>query len=399
MSGDELKYVSEALDSNWVAPVGPNIENFERKVQQYLLSVSRNNPGKPINEVVALASGTSAIHLALIGCGVGKGDTVIVQSFTFCASANPITYLGAQPVFVDSEPDTWNIDPELLEQAIKGTIRDTGKKPKAIVVADIYGMPAKMDELTYIASKYGIPIIEDAAEALGSRYKDAACGTLTEYGVLSFNGNKIITTSGGGTLICHSAATKREMVHYATQAKENLPYYQHEHIGYNYRMSNISAGIGLGQMSVLREHIAHHKHVALLYESAFADIIGISFHKATDTLYDSNYWLSTIIIDPNLKIAGQEYAYDKDTSLYTDCRPNPNVEMLRRYLESMGIETRPLWKPLHIQPIFSKASHYTNGISEQLFRTGLCLPSGPLVRDEDVMYIMDCIRSCLKGQY
>ena len=280
--GIEQKYVKEAFDTNWVVPLGPNVNAFEEDLKRFV-------GGK--NEVVALSAGTAAVHLALLACGVGPGDEVLVQSFTFCASSHPITYLGATPVFVDSEVDTWNMDPDLLEEAIKDRIAKTGKKPKAIVPVYLYGMPAKIDRIIAVADKYDIPVIEDAAEGLGSRYNGRVCGTFGHYGVLSFNGNKMITTSGGGALICPNEETKRKIMFYATQARESYPYYQHEEIGYNYRMSNVCAGIGRGQMTVLDEHIAHHKHIQSLYRTMLKDVDGITLHENPDGRYDSNFWL------------------------------------------------------------------------------------------------------------
>ena len=360
--GYEQKYVKEAFDTNWVVPLGPNVTAFEELLKNFL----GNN-----HEVVALSAGTAAIHLGLILLGVQPGDEVICQSFTFCASANPITYLGATPVFVDSESDTWNISPVLLEKAIVDRIAKTGKKPKAIIPVHLYGMPAKMDEIITVADKYQIPILEDAAEALGSRYKGVYCGTLGEVAALSFNGNKMITTSGGGALICSSEERKKEAMFYATQARENFPYYQHEKIGYNYRMSNVCAGIGRGQMEVLEEHIAHHKHIHQLYQKAFDSFEGISLQVNPNDDFDSNFWLSTILIDEN--------------------KTGANYETLRVELDKKNIETRPLWKPLHLQPIFSSAPAYVDGTSERLFHQGLCLPSGPCVSDEDVNFIVDSI--------
>ncbi|MBO5828067.1 MAG: DegT/DnrJ/EryC1/StrS family aminotransferase [Paludibacteraceae bacterium] len=360
--GYEQKYIKEAFDTNWVVPLGPNVTAFEELLKSYLGGEK---------EVVALSAGTAAIHLGLILLGVQPGDEVICQSFTFCASANPITYLGATPVFVDSESDTWNISPVLLEKAIVDRIAKTGKKPKAIIPVHLYGMPAKMDEIIAVADKYQIPILEDAAEALGSCYKGAYCGTLGKVAALSFNGNKMITTSGGGALICSSEERKKEAMFYATQARENFPYYQHEKIGYNYRMSNVCAGIGRGQMEVLEEHIAHHKHIHQLYQKAFDSFEGISLQVNPNDDFDSNFWLSTILIDEN--------------------KTGVNYETLRVELDTKNIETRPLWKPLHLQPVFSSAPAYVDGTSERLFHQGLCLPSGPCVSDEDVNYIVDSI--------
>ncbi len=299
--GAEQKYVKEAFDTNWVVPLGPNVNGFEKDIEEFI------GEGK---RVVALSAGTAAVHLGLLAAGVKAGDEVIVQSFTFCASTHPVTYLGATPVLVDSEPDTWNIDPDLLEEAIKDRIAKTGKKPAAIVPVALYGMPYKADKIMDIADKYGIPVVEDAAEGFGSRYQGRVIGTFGKYGVLSFNGNKMITTSGGGALITGSDDEWREIMMYATQYRESYPYYQHEKIGYNYRMSNICAGIGRGQMTVVDEHLAHHKHVQKLYEELFKDVKGVTVHSQPATgEYDSNYWLCTIAVDPALRIKGQDQAY------------------------------------------------------------------------------------------
>ena len=397
MSGNEQKFIQEAFDTNWVVPLGPNVDAFETELENY---VGENK------KVVALTSGTAAIHLALVACGVKAGDEVITQSFTFCASANPITYVGATPIFVDSERDTWNMDPQLLEEAIKDRIAKTGKKPKAIITVSIYGMPYKIDEIAEIANRYEIPIIEDAADAFGSKYKGQVLGTFGKFGVLSFNGNKMITTSGGGALICNDAAAKQEIMFYATQARENYPYYQHEKIGYNYRMSNICAGIGRGQMTVADEHIKHHQHIFQLYKDLLKDIDGIKVQENPSEDYDSNYWLNTITIEPWVKVKGEENAYAETlqgavggagsvthaaSSLITDCQPNNNVEAMRILLDKAGIEARPLWKPMHKQPVYKNSPAYLNGVSEELFKKGLCLPSGPCVTDEDVKYIVKCI--------
>ncbi|MCQ2323593.1 MAG: aminotransferase class I/II-fold pyridoxal phosphate-dependent enzyme [Paludibacteraceae bacterium] len=401
MSGKEQQYIQEAFDTNWVVPLGPNVNGFEEDLRQYV--------GQD-KQVVALSAGTAAVHLALIACGVQAGDEVCVQSFTFCASSHPIKYLGATPVFIDSEAETWNMDPQLLEQAIIDRKAQTGCYPKAIVVVALYGMPYRIEEIMAIANKYQIPVIEDAAEGLGSRYKGQVLGTFGEYGVLSFNGNKMITTSGGGALICPDDAAKQKVMWYATQARDAYPYYQHEVIGYNYRMSNICAGIGRGQMTVLDEHIRHHQHIAELYEAAFKDIPGIIFHKAPSADYNSNYWLNTITIDSDLQIKGQENAYKvaiqgavggaagvthQVSELHTDCEPNTNVEALRMYLDAQGIESRPLWKPMHKQPVYADAPAYVNGVSEALFKIGMCLPSGPMVTDEDVKYIVAKIKEAI----
>lgn len=399
MSGEEMKYIKEAFDTNWVVPLGPNVNAFEADLQRFV------GGGK---EVVALSAGTAAVHLALIACGVGRGDEVLVQSFTFCASSHPITYLGATPVFIDSEPDTWNMDPDLLEKAIIDRKAKTGKYPKAIVPVALYGMPYRIDRIMEIADKYGIPVIEDAAEGFGSRYDGKVLGTFGKYGVLSFNGNKMITTSGGGALICPDLEAKNKIMWYATQAREAYPYYQHEAIGYNYRLSNICAGIGRGQMTVLPEHLAHHKHVQALYEELLAGVPGVKVHsQPTDGRFDSNYWLCTITLDPSVKVKGQENAYKTvikgavggaagvvhaTDNPRTDCEPNDNVEALRVALDLAGIESRPVWKPMHKQPVYKNAPAYVNGVSEAVFKVGMCLPAGPYVSDEDVRYIVETIK-------
>lgn len=399
MSGEEQKFIQEAFDTNWVVPLGPNVNGFEADLEAFV------GEGK---SVVALSAGTAAVHLALIACGVQAGDEVICQSFTFCASANPIKYLGATPVFVDSEPDTWNVSPELLAEAIEDRIAKTGRKPKAIVPVYLYGMPAKLDEILAVAERYDIPVIEDAAEGFGSRYDGRVCGTFGRYGVLSFNGNKMITTSGGGALICADAESKREIMFYATQAREAYPYYQHEHIGYNYRMSNICAGIGRGQMTVLDDHIAHHKRLQALYRELLADVEGVTLHENPSPRFDSNYWLCTALLDSSLHVKGEEQAYGEAVqgavggaagvthaaaSLHTDCEPNRNVEAMRVALDKAGIEARPLWKPMHRQPIYADAPAYVNGVSESLFARGICLPSGPCVTEDDVRYIVEQIKA------
>ena len=447
-TGMEQKYVKEAFDTNWVVPLGPNVNGFEKDLEEFVAPEPPKGERSISKRVVALSSGTAAVHLALIACGVGPGDEVIVQSFTFCASSHPITYLGATPVFVDSEKDTWNMDPELMEEAIKDRIAKTGKTPKAIVPVALYGMPYKIDRIMEIANMYGIPVVEDAAEGFGSKYKGQVLGTFGKYGVLSFNGNKMITTSGGGALITEDEEHWREIMMYATQYRESYPYYQHEKIGYNYRMSNICAGIGRGQMTVVDDHIAHHKHVQALYEELLKDVPGIHVHSQPSTrgsngsgVYDSNYWLCTITLDENLKVKGQENAYKTIVkgavggaagvihiadSATTDCQPNENVEAMRVGLDALGIEARPLWKPMHKQPVYrtptpnpslkgresglvienladgvvrqtSGASvAYINGVSEALFKVGLCLPSGPMVTDEDVKYIVESIKGLIE---
>ena len=404
--GLEQKYIKEAFDTNWVVPLGPNVNAFEEDLK---LFVGKDQQGLE-KEVVALSAGTAAVHLALIACGVEPGDEVCVQSFTFCASSHPITYLGATPVFIDSERETWNMDPELLEKAILDRIEKTGKKPKAIIPVALYGMPYDCERIMAIAEKYDIPVIEDAAEGFGSKFKGQMLGTFGKFGVLSFNGNKMITTSGGGALICADAASKNKVMWYATQAREAYPYYQHEEVGYNYRMSNICAGIGRGQMTIANEHINHHKHVQALYEELLADVDGITVHKAPSADYDSNYWLCTIELDSTLRIKGQENAYKEviktavggaagvihavDTAV-TDCQPNDNVEALRVYLLNAKIEARPVWKPMHKQPVYKNAPAYINGVSEDVFKVGMCLPAGPYVTDEDVRYIVETIKSAI----
>ena len=412
-TGLEQKYIKEAFDTNWVVPLGPNVNGFEADLEAFCGQNKR---------VVALSAGTAAVHLGLLACGVGPDDEVCVQSFTFCASSHPITYLGATPVFIDSEKDTWNMDPELLEEAIKDRIVKTGKKPKAIVPVALYGMPYKIDRIMEIANKYDIPVVEDAAEGFGSRFNGQVLGTFGKYGVLSFNGNKMITTSGGGALITANEDEWREIMMYATQYRESYPYYQHEKIGYNYRMSNICAGIGRGQMTVVNEHIAHHKHVQKLYEELLAGVPGIIVHsqpvssfKIQDSgeeipVYDSNYWLCTITLDPDLKIKGQDNAYKTivkgavggaagvihvSDSATTDCQPNENVEALRVFMDAAGIEARPVWKPMHKQPVYKNAPAYVNGVSETIFKVGMCLPAGPYVSDDDVRYIVDTIKNAI----
>ena len=430
-AGLEQRYIQEAFDTNWVVPLGPNVDGFENDLEVFVNEVkapeaSRRVEGPTFNDsvstfrscsatclnkrVVALSSGTAAVHLALIACGVGLGDEVIVQSFTFCASSNPVTYLGATPVFVDSEKYSWNMDPELLEKAIKDRIAKTGKKPKAIMPVALYGMPYDIERILEIANRFDIPVIEDAAEGFGSRWKGRVLGTFGEYGVLSFNGNKMITTSGGGALICPDQEAWRKITWYATQAREAYPYYQHEAIGYNYRMSNICAGIGRGQMTIVNDHIQHHKHVYELYQEMLKDVKDIEVHGNPDDRYDSNYWLNTIVIAPDIRIQGQENAYMATVqkavggaagvvrlaeNAHTDCEPNDNVEALRVFLDKAGIEARPLWKPMHKQPVYKDAPAYVNGVSESLFKIGLCLPSGPCVTDEDVRYIVDCIKEAI----
>ena len=401
MSGHEMEFIQEAFDTNWVVPLGPNVNGFEKDLEQYMGQNKR---------VVALSAGTAAVHLALIACGVGPGDEVIVQTFTFCASSHPITYLGATPVFVDSESETWNMSPELLEETIKDRIAKTGRKPKAIIPVYLYGMPGKIEELLAVASRYDIPVIEDAAEGFGSRYNGQMVGTFGRFGVLSFNGNKMITTSGGGALVCPDEESYNRIMYFATQARESYPYYQHTEIGYNYRMSNICAGIGRGQMMILDEHIKHHQHIAELYREAFKQVDGIEFHDNPDVKMSSNFWLNTITIAPDVKVKGQENAYKtivkgavggaagvvhQALTAHTDCEPNDNVEAMRVCLDANNIESRPLWKPMHKQPVYKDAPAYINGVSESLFRQGLCLPSGPMVTDDDVARIVSTIKDSL----
>ena len=436
MSGNEMRYIQEAFDTNWVVPLGPNVNAFEEELAKFFKSkpnntdfsaetypkniqAHHNNPDELWSDeyedlrekqVVALCSGTAAVHLALINLGVKTGDEVICQSFTFCASSHPVAYLGATPVFVDSEDTTWNMSPELLEDAIKDRIEKTGKKPKAIIVVYLYGMPAKIKEILEIANRYNIPLVEDAAEGLGSRYNGRAVGTFGEYGVMSFNGNKMITTSGGGALICPGKEAKERIMFFATQAREAFPYYQHEEIGYNYRLSNVCAGIGRGQMTVLDEHIAHHRRIAKLYKEGFKDIEGITFHDNPNELSDSNFWLNTITIREDIKVIDQDKAYNKAVTgavggaagvvhstgvVHTNCEPNSNVEAMRIALDKLGIESRPLWKPMHLQPVYKNSPAYVNGISEELFKKGLCLPSGPMISDEDAKFIIESIRKSI----
>ena len=426
-AGLEQKYIQEAFDTNWVVPLGPNVNAFEQELESFVCSPMSN--GKvmrnelPTKRVVALSSGTAAVHLSLIACGVQPGDEVIVQSFTFCASSHPITYLGATPVFVDSEKETWNMDPALLEKAIKDRIAKTGKKPKAIIPVALYGMPYQIERIMEIANRYEIPVIEDAAEGFGSRYNGQVLGTFGEFGVLSFNGNKMITTSGGGALICPNKEMGQKVMWYATQARESYPYYQHEAIGYNYRMSNICAGIGRGQMTIVDEHIAHHKHVQKLYEELLQDVKGVHVHSQPVQgsglmvngfeipMYDSNYWLCTVTLEPELRVKGQEDAYKTvvtgavggaagvihtASTAVTDCQPNDNVEALRVALDQAGIEARPVWKPMHKQPVYKNAPAYVNGVSEAIFKVGMCLPAGPWVKDEDVKRIVDTIKASIE---
>ena len=434
--GWEQKYVKEAFDTNWVVPMGPNVNAFEEDLRRFVTSNNESavyggsrwpeaNPASwHLNEalkdtkVVCLSAGTGAVHLALLACGVGPGDEVCVQSFTFCASSHPITYCGAKPVFIGSEKDTWNMDPELLEKAIIDRKEKTGKYPKAIVPVALYGMPYQIDKIMAIADKYGIPVVEDAAEGMGSRFNGQVLGTFGKYGVLSFNGNKMITTSGGGALICRNAEEANQIMWLATQARDAYPYYQHTAIGFNYRMSNVCAGIGRGQMTVLDAHITHHKHVQKMYEELLKDVKGITIHCQPSRIgelencpvYDSNFWLCTMTIDPSVKVKGQESAYKEVIktavggaagvihqvdSPVTDCQPNENVEAMRVFMLGKKVECRPVWKPMHKQPVYQGASVYTDGVEEDIFKIGMCLPAGPYVTDEDVKYIVDCIKEAI----
>lgn len=364
MGGHEQDFIKEAFDTNWVVPLGPNVNAFEATLAAYL--------GEE-RHVVALSAGTAALHLGLIQLGVGVGDEVICQSFTFAASANPVVYCGAVPVFVDSEEDTWNMDPVALEEAILDRKAKTGKYPKAIIPVHLYGMPAKMDEICAVAGKYGIPILEDAAEALGAEYKGRKCGTFGEFAALSFNGNKIITTSGGGALICRTQEQAKRTMFYATQARENRPYYQHEKIGYNYRMSNICAGIGRGQMEVLDAHVARRREIHALYTNLLAEVPGITVKQAPSPDFDSNFWLTCILVEP------EKFGTDYET--------------LRQKFEAENIETRPLWKPMHMQPVYANAPFYGNGTSEKIFSQGLCLPSGSSLSDEDISRVVEVLKA------
>lgn len=367
MGGREQEFIREAFETNWVVPLGPNVDAFEKALAEYL--------GED-KHVVALSAGTAALHLGLILLGAGVGDEVICQSFTFSASANPIMYQGAKPVFVDSEASTWNMDPVLLEEAIKDRLRKTGKLPKAIIPVHLYGMPAQLDLICEIAGRYGIPVLEDAAEALGTEFKGRKCGTFGELAALSFNGNKMITTSGGGALVCRSEEEAGQVKFYATQARDAAPHYQHSHVGYNYRMSNICAGIGRGQMFVLEEHVARRRAIHALYTSLLKDVSGISVLQNPSSDFDSNFWLTCITVDP----------------LVAGC----TREDIRLALDADNIESRPLWKPMHLQPVFAEAPFYGNGTSEHLFDIGLCLPSGPTLTDADIRRVAGVIRGLVR---
>ena len=368
MGGQEQRFIQQAFTDNFVVPLGPNVNGFEADLEKYL---------NQSMHVVALSSGTAAIHLALVQLGVTAGDEVICQSFTFAASANPIAYLGAKPVFVDSEADTWNMCPNALREAIKDRMKQTGKTPKAIIPVHLYGMPAKMDEIMVVAKEYNIPVLEDAAEALGATYKGKACGTFGEFACLSFNGNKMITTSGGGALVCRTEEEAQRTMFFATQARDNAPHYQHSHIGYNYRLSNVSAGIGRGQMLVLDEHVARRREINNLYRELLSAIPGLSFHTNPTEDFKSNYWLTCIVIDP--AVAG-----------FTR-------EDVRLAMEAENIETRPLWKPMHLQPVFEGAPYYGDGTAERLFEDGLCLPSGSTLTDEDIERVADVVKGLGTG--
>ena len=364
MGGTEQNYVQEAFDTNWIAPLGPNVTGFETDLETYI----GNN-----KKVACLSSGTAAIHLALVQLGVQREDEVICQTFTFCGSANPITYLGAKPIFVDSEEQTWNMCPNYLEEAIKDRIAK-GKTPKAIIIVHLYGMPSQIDQLLEVANKYNIPIIEDAAEALGSIYKGKKCGTFGAYSILSFNGNKIITTSGGGALVCNTEQEKKQTIFFATQARDNAPHYEHTKIGYNYRMSNISAGIGRGQMEVLDKHIDLRRHVNQLYQGLFKDVEGVEVQQEPNSDYHSNFWLSCILIHDNASFTKAQF---------------------QEAMNAENIETRPLWKPMHLQPVFKDLPYYGSKVSETLFEKGICLPSGSNLTEEDLNRISKTLKSII----
>ncbi|AZI39604.1 aminotransferase class I/II-fold pyridoxal phosphate-dependent enzyme [Epilithonimonas vandammei] len=361
MGGGEMKYVQEAFDQNWVAPLGKNVDEFENAIQEFI---------EEDKFVAALSSGTAALHLALIQLGVGYGDEVICQSFTFSASANPIKYLGANPVFVDSDPVNWNMSPFFLEEAIKDRI-SKNKKPKAVIIVHLYGMPALMDEITAICSKYEIPLIEDSAEALGSIYKNKKCGTFGDFAILSFNGNKIITTSGGGALVGPTKETKEKTIFLSTQARDNAPHYQHSEIGYNYRLSNICAGIGRGQMEVLSDRIQQRRAVNDFYKDVFSNIDAVNLFSEASSDFFSNHWLSSITIDKKVTT-------------------RTNQELMAAFAEE-NIETRPLWKPMHLQPVFNDCQYFGETVSEELFTAGLCLPSGSNITNDDKNRIYEVI--------
>lgn len=405
MSGYEMQYINEAFADEWVVPLGPNVAGFEKELEDFL-----HQSESVKSKVVALSSGTAALHLGLINLGVRQGDEVMVQSMTFSASVNPVRYVNAIPVMVDSEPESWNMDPDLLDKAIADRVEKTGKTPKAIIVVCLYGMPANFDRILEVAGKWNIPVLEDAAEAFGSSYDCRRCGTFGQYGALSFNGNKMITTSGGGALVCPDEESARKTMYFATQSRLGYAYYQHEDLGYNYRMSNICAGIGRGQLKVAEDYIAHHRHRQAYYRRHLAGVPGITLHENPNEKYDSNFWLCTILLDERLKVKGQESAYsdavkgtvggaggvtEKGGSIHTDCEPNANVEAMRLGLAAKNIESRPLWKPMHRQPVFKDFPSYVNGVSEDLFHRGLCIPSGPYVSDEDADIVISTIKSLI----
>ena len=369
MSGNEMKYVQEAFDGNWIAPLGPNVDGFEKDLEQFL--------GEGTH-VAAVNTGTAALHLALVMLGVEKDDYVICQSLTFSASANPIIYLGGIPIFVDSEPDTWNICPNALEDAVKSCIKK-GKKPKAIITVCLYGMPYKVDEIREISDKYGIPILEDSAEALGSTYKGQKCGTFGDISVLSFNGNKIITTSGGGALVLKDEIYKKKAVFLSTQAKDDAPHYQHSIVGYNYRLSNVCAGIGRGQMEVINDRVSLRRKNHEFYKEIFTSFVGVNFFSEPSLDFFSNHWLNAVIIDPN-KTNGFR------------------SEDLRYEFQKENIESRPLWKPMHMQPLFNKAEYFGAIIAEKLFKFGLCLPSGSNMSNKDRERISEVIYKVFKAK-
>lgn len=363
MGGTERRYVEDAFDTDWIVPLGPHVDEFERRLEHYLGEDKR---------VLALCAGTAAIHLGLILLGVEAGDEVICQSLTFSASANPVKYQGARPVFVDSESDTMNMDPEVLDRALADRIKVTGCKPKAIVAVDLYGMPAKLDAILAVAEKYGVPVLEDAAEALGSTYRGRRCGTFGSFGALSFNGNKIITTSGGGAIVCPDAESHSRALFYATQARENRPYYYHEHIGYNYRLSNVCGAIGCGQMEVLPDRVLRRRQIHDIYTAELAGVPGVSVFQNPSAEFDSNFWLTTVQLD------------DADAP-----------ERLRQALAADNIETRLLWRPMHLQPVFADAPYYGGDVAEKLFNHGLCLPSGSVLTDEQIFRVCRCIKELL----